>query len=104
MLSSDIVPVSGLISTVLQYGVVGLVAVVLFFVAKRLFDREQARADRLEADVRRLNDLMAEQLIPALTNSTSAVLDAQAIINEIRRQKEIEDAARRLRERGGPHD
>jgi hypothetical protein len=100
-LLTDVAPTSNLISAVLQYGIVGVVAIVLFFVAKRLFDREQARADRLEADVRRLNDLMAEQLIPALTKSTSAVLDAQQLINDIRRAREIEDAARRLREQRG---
>lgn len=99
-LLTDVGPTSNLISSVLQYGIVGVVAVVLFFVAKRLFDREQARADRLESDVRRLNDLMADQLIPALTKSTEAVLDASQLINDIRRQREIEDAARRLRERG----
>ncbi len=82
---------------VLQYGILGVAALILFFVSRRLYEREQARADRLESDVRRLNELMVEQMVPALTRSTEAVANAQRLMEEIRRQKEIEDAARRLR-------
>jgi hypothetical protein len=86
-----------ILGVVLQYGILGVAAIILFLVAKRLFDREQARADRLEADVRRLNDLMVDQMVPALTKSTEAVANAVRILEEIRRQKDIEDAARKLR-------
>ncbi len=86
-----------ILGIVLQYGILGIAALVLFFVSRRLYEREQARADRLEADVRRLNELMVEQMVPALTRSTEAVANAQRVMDEIRRQKEIEDAARRLR-------
>ncbi len=86
-----------IVGIVLQYGILGIAALVLFFVSRRLYEREQARADRLEADVRRLNELMVEQMVPALTRSTEAVASAQRVMEEIRRQKEIEDAARRLR-------
>lgn len=88
--------VEGILGVILQYGVLGIAAIILFFVAKKLIEREQARADRLEADVRRLNDLMVDQFVPALTKSNEAVVGAQRVIEEIRRQKEIEDAARRL--------
>ncbi len=88
--------VDGIFGIVLQYGVLGVAAIVLFLIAKRLIEREQARADRLEADVRRLNDLMVDQFVPALTKSNEAVANASKVIEEIRRQKEIEDAARRL--------
>ncbi len=86
-----------ILGIILQYGILGVAAIVLFFVSRRLYEREQARADRLEADVRRLNELMVEQMVPALTRSTEAVANAQRLIEEIQRQKEIENAARRLR-------
>lgn len=95
-LAAPAAPLDGIYGLVLQYGVLGVAAIVLCIVAKRLIEREQARSDRLEADVRRLNELMVDQIVPALTKSNDAVVNAQRLIEEIRRQKEIEDAARRL--------
>lgn len=60
----------------LNYGVAGLVVISLVFgwlVPGRSHDREVARADRLEAELRRRDEYIAEQVVPALTRATDAL-------------------------------
>jgi hypothetical protein len=85
----------------LQYGLIGAIALVLGVYAKRAIDATEQRARRLEDDNRRLYQIMADQMIPALTKATDAVADATAVITEIRRRDEINaavEAARRARD------
>ena len=85
----------------LQYGLIGAVALILGFFARRAINSTEARADRLEADNRRLYQMMTDQMIPALTKATEAVVDATSIMAELKHQAEIEtaiaEAARRRR-------
>lgn len=85
----------------LQYGLIGAVALILGFYARNAIKSTEARAQRLEEDNRRLYQIMADQMIPALTKATGAVSDATAVMTEIRKRDEINaaiEAARRARD------
>lgn len=63
-----------------QYGAVGLLALAAMFWAWTLYKqaldgqkRERDRADRLEAEVKKLNDDIHEKFIPVLTRVTDAL-------------------------------
>jgi len=86
---------ANLLSPFLQLGVVGVVNIVLFYIARSLIQREQTRADRIEEDNRRINSLMTDQMVPALTKATEAIVDAQRLIEEMKRERDVEAEARR---------
>lgn len=48
-----------------------------------VYDREKQRADRLEDELRRLNQQVQEKTIPALTEASSAVREAQTFMREL---------------------
>ena len=80
-------------SVLLQYGAVGALAVVALGAVAVLFrqllvayQREQTRADKLEEEVRRLNEDVREQVMPALTRSTEAVSEAMLTLQTMRRR------------------
>lgn len=77
----------------LQYGVLGIFAVLLIGFSRSLLKREQDRADRSEAEVLRLNTIMQEKTIPALTLATQALLESQKLLQAIQYQRDIEAAA-----------
>lgn len=72
-----------------QYGILGVFAALLAYFAKFMVGRETARADRLEAEVIRLNDVIAARVIPALTSSASAVEDATELLKAMQREREM---------------
>jgi hypothetical protein len=74
----------------IQYGAVGLLAIVGLLGVKILFqrqvvayEREVGRADRLEQELRQLNTDVREQVMPALTRSTEAVSEAMRIMQTL---------------------
>lgn len=80
-------------SLFLQYGVVGLVAALAIYAAinlyKRLlgeYDREKQRADRLEDELRKLNDTIQEQTMQALNSATNAVTEAIQTLTDVKRR------------------
>lgn len=72
-----------------QYGVLGLVAAGLFVFAKISYKRETERADRLEAEVTRLNNLIINRVIPALTSAAQAVEEATILLRDMQREREL---------------
>jgi hypothetical protein len=68
-----------------QYGVLGVFAVILIWFAKFMINRETARADRLEAEVVRLNDVIASKVIPALMSATGAVEESTEMLRDLQR-------------------
>jgi hypothetical protein len=73
----------------LQYGAIGIVALVSLAAVRVLFkreteayDREKDRADRLEAELLKLNTAIQERYLIALQDATRAVADA---LNKLRR-------------------
>lgn len=68
-----------------QYGVLGVFAVLLVWFAKFMISRETARADRLEAEVVRLNNTIQEKVIPALLSATGAVAESTEMLRDLQR-------------------
>lgn len=79
-----------LLEPLLQYGVLGIFAVLLILFSRSLLKREQDRADGLAVENLRLNTLMQEKIIPALTAATQAIIAAQSILESIQYQRDIE--------------
>jgi hypothetical protein len=88
-------------SILLNLGLPGVVILALGIYARATIKATEARSTRLEEDNRRLYQIMADQMIPALTKAAGAVIDATAVMAEIRKRDEINaavEAARRLRD------
>jgi hypothetical protein len=74
---------SGFDTALLQYGAVGVVAMlcivavrVLFKREEAAYDREKDRADRLEAELLKLNTAIQERYLTALNEATRAIGEA----------------------------
>lgn len=52
-------------------------------------DGERKRSERLEAEVRRQNEVLQEKALPALITATGVVGESQALLRELRRDQEI---------------
>jgi hypothetical protein len=72
-----------------QYGVLGVFAILLIVFAKVSYKREVDRADRLEQEVVRLNNLIIERVIPALSSATNIVEDATELLRSMQREREL---------------
>ncbi len=77
----------------LQYGAIGLLALIATTFAYKLlaalqaaFEREKQRADRLEADLRELNSLINERLAGELVRAREATGEMVAFVRNQRRQ------------------
>lgn len=75
----------------LQYGAIGLVALVALAAGVRLFtrqiqmhERDIARADRAEEELSKLNELIRDRLIVQLTQTADAVSRAAEVMAELR--------------------
>ena len=73
-----------------QYGVLGVFAILLILFARVSYKRETDRSDRLEAEVVRLNNLIIDKVIPALSSATNAVEDATELLRSMQRELERE--------------
>jgi hypothetical protein len=78
----------------LQYGAIGAIALLLAFAVRALFarqvaahERDIARADRAEAQLLALNELIREQLVVQLTRATDAIARAAEMLSEQRRDE-----------------
>jgi len=86
ILSESVDPLTPL----LQYGAVGVIAVLLALAVKVLFaretqraDRETERADRLEAELSKLNEVVRTECVGTLVRATEAIADALAAARRI---------------------
>lgn len=73
-----------------QYGAVGVVALLALLAVRVLFtkltatiDRETERADRLEEELRKLNETVRVEYVNAITSSATAVHDANRAIADV---------------------
>lgn len=79
-----------------QYGVLGVSTALLVVFARTSYKREVDRADRLEAEVKRLNDAIADKAIPALMAATRSIEVSQQLMQSV--QSDAVAARRRGRE------
>lgn len=70
-----------------QYGVLGLAVAGLAVFARQAYNREAARADRLEQENQRLNQLIQDKHIPALESSTTATREMTEYLRVLAREK-----------------
>jgi hypothetical protein len=111
------------LSVFAQYGILGILALMLIIFARGAHQRERDRADRAETDnralrdmirereraenaeaeSRRLHELMIDRVIPALSSATRVAEETAELLASIQREREIAAAFSRRRElEGGP--
>lgn len=73
-----------------QYGALGLLVLVATAAVKVLFDREvkahereQERADRLEVELRQLNELVRTQYLEKLATATQTIGEALSVLRRV---------------------
>lgn len=81
-----------------QYGVLGILAALLIMFAKGAHQRERDRADRMEAENKRLNELILDRVIPALTSATRAAEESTELLNAVHRERQLAMLAERKRD------
>lgn len=84
-------------NTLFQYGVLGFFSAVLLVFARTTYKREVDRSDRLEDEVRRLNQLMADKVVGALESATKAVEEARDFMERERERMYAQPPARPAR-------
>ena len=79
-------------ASLLQYGAIGIIAAIALGAVRVLFkrettayDREKDRADRLEAELTKLNSAIQERYLVALNDATRAVADALTKLTQMKR-------------------
>lgn len=80
-----------------QYGVLGVFAVLLIWFARFMINRETARADRLEQEVLRLNNIIQDKVIPALLSATGAVEQSTEMFRDLQREMRVDGYSSRRR-------
>lgn len=78
------------LSSLVQYGVLGIFAALLVMFGRSLVKREQERADAVQAENLRLNQLIQDKTIPALVTATQAIQASQAILQAMQAQRDVE--------------
>jgi hypothetical protein len=86
------------VATFAQYGVLGIVASLLVWFAKNAHQRERDRADRLEEENRKLNALILDRVIPALTSAAQAAKESTELLTAVQREKAYMQQERRRHE------
>ncbi len=76
-----------------QFGVVGVIAALGIWFAKGAHQRERDKVDRLEEENKRLNDLILDRVIPAMTAATSAAQESATLLAAMQRERELERIA-----------
>lgn len=80
-------------SVFLQYGAVGAIALIALFAVRALYarqqsqfdavmDRERERADRLEEELRKLNEMVRSDYIGTISRASQAIVDANRAVSD----------------------
>lgn len=83
-----------------QYGVLGVMTAILIWFAKGAYQRERDKVDRAEEENKRLNMLILDRVIPALTSATRAAEESAELLNAIQREREYTARERRATKGG----
>lgn len=82
-------PASSVEGVVLQYGLLGALFLGLVWWANKQINAKDERIKRYEDNERRIQDIMVEQLIPALTKSEMILVEATAVLADWKRREGI---------------
>lgn len=77
-----------LLTVFAQYGPLGVITALLVWFARGAHQRERERADRMEEDNKRLNGIILDRVIPALTEATRAAEESAALLRDLHRERE----------------
>lgn len=78
-----------------QYGAIGIFAMFGGVFAKRAYDREATRADRLEGELLKLHATIADKVIPALESSARTMTE----MAQLSREADLDRRSKRAGER-----
>ena len=91
---------SDLPESLAQYGSLGALASALvagqLLVLRYVLAPERDRANRLEAELARLNETIQEKSIPALVEAARVVAESQVLLRDIQRERELERREREI--------
>ncbi len=85
-----------------QYGVLGIITLILIFFARGAYQRERDRADRIEQENQRLHELIIDRVIPALSSATRAAEESAELLAAMQRERELVQLLQRRIEGGSP--
>jgi len=78
-----------LVSVFLQYGAIGAIALMSLFAVRALYtkqqeayEREKIRADRLEDELRKLNEMVRTEYINTISHASQAIIDANRAVSD----------------------
>lgn len=84
-------------SVFLQYGSLGAITVILLLCIRVMFqrlqdamDRERTRADRLEEELRKLNETVRSEYLTTISQASRAVADAMSAVQRRGRDDKYE--------------
>lgn len=80
-----------------QYGVLGVIAALLIWFAKGAHQRERDRADRMEEKYEKLNTILLDKMLPALSSATRAVEESTELLRDMQRERDREPPRQRHR-------
>lgn len=73
----------------LQYGAIGAIALMSLFAVRALYakqqeayEREKLRADRLEDELRKLNEMVRTEYINTIAHASQAIIDANRAVSD----------------------
>lgn len=73
-------------TSLVQYGVLGIIVAALGPFAYVAYKREAARADRLEVRLDEMHRANTEKIIPALLSATEVIRDTEQLVRDIARR------------------
>jgi hypothetical protein len=71
-------------SVFLNYGALGAITVILVVFARAAYKRESERADAANSEVARLNQVIQDRYLTALTETNTALTETNRILAELR--------------------
>jgi hypothetical protein len=81
---------TGAESMLIQYGALGILALVSIIAVRILFNRlsdaynrERDRADRLEAELKSLNDVIRSDYLGTIAKASDAIGEANRVVSEV---------------------
>ncbi len=90
------------LSVFAQYGVLGIITLILILFARGAYQRERDRADRIEQENQRLHELIIDRVIPALSSATRAAEESAELLTAMQRERELVQLLQRRIEGGSP--
>ena len=67
-----------------QYGIAGVIGSIFLWFGWNVYKRERDRADKNEAEIKRLNEVIQEKYVPSLEAAASALSESNVLLAQLR--------------------